>query len=89
MIENFKLKVFRGSEEAEIVSGGLGKPAWEEAGKLGKNSQRVISIKRLRAIAARHESGTDAALLGLQVSVDKDGAVTSEPTIGAGYIDCP
>jgi hypothetical protein len=43
-------------EEAEIVYDGLGKPAWEEAGKLGKNGQRVISIKRLLAIAARHES---------------------------------
>lgn len=40
-------------EEAEIVYDGPGDPAWTEAGKLGKNGQRVISLKKLRAIADR------------------------------------
>ena len=39
-------------EEAEIIYDGSGKPAWEKAGKKGKNGQRVISLSRLRAIAA-------------------------------------
>lgn len=39
-------------EEAEIVYDGPGRPAWENAGKLGKNGQRVISLARLRALAA-------------------------------------
>jgi len=40
-------------QEAEIVYDGIGKPAWDEAGPMGKNGQRRISIKRLAAIAAR------------------------------------
>jgi hypothetical protein len=32
--------------------------------------------------------GTDDALLGLRVKVDKEGTVTSQPTIGALYLDC-
>jgi hypothetical protein len=32
--------------------------------------------------------GTDAALLGLRVSLDENGSVTSEPSIGALYTDC-
>ena len=40
-------------EEAEIVYDGPGHPAWEMAGKIGKNGQRVISLARLRAIAVR------------------------------------
>jgi len=39
-------------EKAEIVYDGPGEPAWDQAGKVGKNSQRVISIHRLRKIAA-------------------------------------
>ena len=39
-------------EKAEIVYDGPGEPAWDQAGKAGKNSQRVISIHRLRKIAA-------------------------------------
>lgn len=39
-------------EEAEIVYDGPGQPAWENAGKIGKNGQRVVSLARLRAIAA-------------------------------------
>lgn len=38
-------------EEAEIVYDGPGAPAWEQAGKAGKNSQKVISVHRLRKIA--------------------------------------
>jgi hypothetical protein len=40
-------------EEAEIVYDGPGDPVWTEAGKLGKNGQRVISLKKLRALADR------------------------------------
>ena len=43
-------------EEAEIVYDGTGIPAWEEAGKIGKNGQRRISIKRLATIAARQST---------------------------------
>jgi hypothetical protein len=38
-------------KEAEIVYDGPGKPAWDSAGKMKKNGQRVISLPRLRAIA--------------------------------------
>jgi len=38
-------------EEAEIVYDGPGQPAWEKAGKMGKNGQRVVNLSRLRAIA--------------------------------------
>jgi len=38
--------------EAEIVYDGPGAPAWEQAGKMGKNGQRVIRLARLRQIAA-------------------------------------
>ena len=40
-------------EEAEIVYDGPGQPAWEKAGKKGKNGQRRVSLSRLRAIAAK------------------------------------
>jgi hypothetical protein len=43
-------------EEAEIVYDGPGAPAWEQAGKMGKNGQRVISLARLRRIAAATEA---------------------------------
>ena len=39
-------------DEAEIVYDGPGEIAWSRAGKMGKNGQRVISLSRLRAIAA-------------------------------------
>jgi hypothetical protein len=39
-------------QEAEIVYDGPGPPVWGKAGKMGKNGQRVISLTRLRAIAA-------------------------------------
>ncbi len=39
------------AEEAEIVYDGSGAPAWEQAGKAGKNSQKVISVHLLRKIA--------------------------------------
>jgi hypothetical protein len=43
---------FVSPEEAEIVYDGPGQLAWEKAGKIGKNGQRVVSLARLRAIAA-------------------------------------
>ncbi len=43
-------------EEAEIVCDGDGRPAWDEAGLMGSNGQRRISIKRLAAIAARQST---------------------------------
>lgn len=39
--------------EAEIVYDGPGQPAWDVAGRMAKNGQRVISLARLRGIAAR------------------------------------
>jgi len=39
-------------QEAEIVYDGPGGPAWDGAGRAGKNSQRVVSLSRLKAIAA-------------------------------------
>lgn len=38
--------------EAEIVYDGPGEPAWAVAGAQGKNGQRVVSLAKLRAIAA-------------------------------------
>lgn len=38
--------------EAEIVYDGDGAQAWEQAGRMGKNGQRQISLSRLRRIAA-------------------------------------
>ena len=43
-------------EEAEIVYDGPGEPAWAHAGKLGKNGQRVVSLAKLRALAAEQVS---------------------------------
>ncbi|MDH7789144.1 DUF6998 domain-containing protein [Ochrobactrum sp. AN78] len=37
--------------EAEIVYNGSGSIAWENAGKMGKNGQRPISVSKLRSIA--------------------------------------
>lgn len=42
-------------EEAEIVYDGPGAPAWERAGAMGKNGQRVISLRRLQAIQLGHD----------------------------------
>lgn len=39
------------AEEAEIVYDGPGAPAWEQAGKAGKNTQKTISLHFLRKIA--------------------------------------
>jgi hypothetical protein len=50
-------------EEAEIVYDGIGEPAWEQAGAMGKNGQRRISIRRLAAIAEKLESGTEEMTL--------------------------
>jgi hypothetical protein len=38
-------------EEAEIVYDGPGEPAWTNAGKRGKNGQKVISLSKLRSIS--------------------------------------
>ena len=38
-------------KEAEIVYDGPGEVAWSNAGRMGKNGQRVISLTRLRALA--------------------------------------
>ncbi len=38
-------------EEAEIVYDGSGAPAWGCAGKLQKNGQRVVSLRKLRDLA--------------------------------------
>lgn len=43
--------------EAEIVYDGPGEPAWEAAGAVGKNGQRVVSLSRLRAIADCERGG--------------------------------
>jgi hypothetical protein len=43
-------------EEAEIVYDGDGKPTWDEAGPMGTNGQRRVSIKRLAAIATRRST---------------------------------
>jgi len=39
-------------EWAEIVYDGPGQPAWDAASNMGKNGQRMVSLFRLRAIAA-------------------------------------
>lgn len=38
-------------KEAELVYDGLGKPAWNAAGKMQKNGQRPISLRALSALA--------------------------------------
>jgi hypothetical protein len=39
-------------EEAEVVYDGPGGEPWAQAGRVGKNGQHVISLSRLRRIAA-------------------------------------
>lgn len=39
-------------QEAEIVYDGPGKPAWDAARPMAKNGQRVVSLAKLRRIAA-------------------------------------
>ncbi|WBX83690.1 DUF6998 domain-containing protein [Sphingosinicella microcystinivorans] len=39
-------------EEAEIVYDGPGAPVWARAGNVGKNGQHIVSLSRLRRIAA-------------------------------------
>ena len=39
--------------EAELVYDGPGEPAWSASGAMGKNGQRVVSLSRLRLIAAQ------------------------------------
>ena len=41
--------------EAEIVYDGPGGLAWDKARKEGKNGQRVVSLSKLRKIAAAHK----------------------------------
>ena len=45
------------AHEAEIIYDGPGAPAWEAAGKAGKNGQRTISLAKLRIIAAAAAAG--------------------------------
>lgn len=40
-------------EFAEVIYDGPGAPAWEAAGNMGKNGQRVISLTKLRNIGRR------------------------------------
>jgi hypothetical protein len=40
-------------EEAEIVYDGPGEPAWANAGKMGKNGQKVIRLSRLRSLDSK------------------------------------
>lgn len=42
--------------EAEVVYDGPGQPAWDQARRMGKNGQRVITLTRLRRIAAMETS---------------------------------
>ncbi len=44
-------------EEAEIVYDGPGEPAWSAAGKVAKNGQRVVSLAKLRVLAANASVG--------------------------------
>jgi hypothetical protein len=52
--ESVRLVVLRvvSPEEAEIVYDGPGAPVWANAGKAGKNGQRVISLSNLRKIGS-------------------------------------
>lgn len=43
-------------KEAEIVYDGPGEVVWQQAGKMGKNGQRVISLARIRAIASSNSN---------------------------------
>ena len=43
-------------EEAEIVYDGDGKAAWDEAGPMGGNGHRRVSIKHLVAVAVRQST---------------------------------
>jgi hypothetical protein len=43
--------------EAEIVYDGNGSIAWDNAGKMGKNGQRPISLSKLRNISAGAQGG--------------------------------
>ncbi len=40
------------AEEAEIVYDGPGGPAWDAAGPMARNGQRVVSLAKLRNLAA-------------------------------------
>jgi hypothetical protein len=45
-------------QEAEIVYDGPGEIAWTNAGKMGKNGQRMISLARLRTLATQAEQSS-------------------------------
>jgi len=61
--ESIRLVVLRivSPEEAEIVYDGPGAPAWANAGKPGKNGQRVISLSKLRKIGADSHPSSESA----------------------------
>jgi hypothetical protein len=42
-------------EEAELIYDGPGAAAWESAGKLQKNGQKSVSLKKLKSIMAKHQ----------------------------------
>ncbi|MCG5245986.1 DUF6998 domain-containing protein [Methylorubrum extorquens] len=42
--------------EAEIVYDGPGDPAWNAAGAVGKNGQRVVRLSRLQALATMRDA---------------------------------
>jgi hypothetical protein len=46
-------------EQAEIVYDGPGEPAWTAAGRMQKNGQCVVSLAKLRELAAAQERNTN------------------------------
>jgi hypothetical protein len=46
-------------EEAEIVYDGPGEPAWAAARKNAKNGQSIVSLAKLRSLAASHKHISD------------------------------
>ncbi len=47
------------TEEAEIVYDVPGEPAWTAAGKMAKNGQRIVSLAKLRNLAASHKQNSN------------------------------
>ena len=59
-------------KEAEIIYDGRGEAAWEKAGTMSKNGQRVISLARLRAIGASNaHSAKSGRSLRVEVSPNR------------------
>ena len=49
-------------EEAEIVYDGPGEPAWANAGKMGKNGQKVIRLSKLRSLDSKNSKVRDCRI---------------------------